>query len=383
MVIALVGAFDRYNYGDVVMPIILKMCIENMLPATNEVEFKFYSLSKSEMEYTGGYNTLMLKDLYLNPCEIVIFVGGEILTSRYTGMYLNVQVSKGKIFAYKLARRLFPNITENRCRSLLGGKSLKPWIIDKDTIHCDKLIYNTVGGDLYFGTTYNNKAEVGNDLKKIDYISVREEASYNSVKQINDKAVLCPDSVILISEVFNDSLIMGHISSDIVETIKQMSKYIVFQVNKIEGRGNVNVIADQLEQLHNKTGLNIVLLPIGYAQGHEDNFILRKVYNKLDMNYVFMPKFNNVYETAYIISNSMLYIGTSLHGAITAISYNIPHMALTTNIKKLMDFLSTWKTTPIICTEICDLSENAVSIINNYQEAVDMVTCSSQSMKKR
>ena len=53
-----------------------------------------------------------------------------------------------------------------------------------------------------------------------------------------------------------------------------------------------------------------------------------------------------------------------MHGAITSISYGIPHMALTNKISKLIDFLETWKTTPIIYTSMDDISNNVEKLLN-------------------
>ena len=76
--------------------------------------------------------------------------------------------------------------------------------------------------------------------------------------------------------------------------------------------------------------------------------------------------YNNIYETLYILKNATLYIGTSLHGAITAISYGIPHFALTNKIKKLVDFLETWGTTDIIYSNVDKISDNYEEIAQNY-----------------
>ena len=42
----------------------------------------------------------------------------------------------------------------------------------------------------------------------------------------------------------------------------------------------------------------------------------------------------------YLIANSKAYIGTSLHGAITSMSYAVPHVGLI--VEKLDAYLHTW-----------------------------------------
>ena len=382
MRIALVGAFDRYNYGDILMPIVMKQQIKQNSSDYQNLEFNYFSLSKSSMGYTGGFDTEEFSSLYKNYYDIIIYVGGEILTSRYTGMYLNVQTSKIKIYTYKIFRRLFTTFIEDRCRKLLGGKSLKPWVVNKGLLKCKALIYNTVGGDMYFGTTKLNKVEVENNIKKIDYISVREEATFKVVKAINKNATLCPDSVIAVSDLIDDSYIERNVNKRIKFVVNNESNYFVFQINRLEGKKYIKEIVKQIKLINKTTSLRVILLPIGYAQGHEDDRVLKQIYDKLNMDGAFIPNFNNIYETIYIIKNSKFYVGTSLHGAITAISYNIPHIALTSNIKKLKDFLTTWKTTPIIYTEICELSNSVNRLLENYNDAKTQVKDANKKMKE-
>lgn len=352
------------------MPIIMT---NQMKKKFKDVEIEYFGLSKSNMRYTGGYDTKKFSDIYEEYFDAIIYVGGEILTSKYTGMYLNLQKSKIKIFTYKCLRRLFNTQTENKCRKLLGGKSLKPWITNKNDLNCKALIYNTIGGDIYFGTNEGNKSEVEDNIRLVDYISVRELESYNVIKKINPKAKLYPDSVISLSNLITESEIKENVSAEIKENVERMKDFFVFQVNKKNGK-NTKEISEQIKKIYKETGIKCILLPIGYAQGHEDNIVLKRIYDQIDdLDIVYMPNFNNIYETIYILKNSKLYIGTSLHGAITAISYNIPHIALTSNIKKLLDFLSTWKTTPIIKTEINDMPKNVKEILNNYGEAKNIV----------
>ena len=45
MKIALVGAFDRNNYGDILMPIILEMRLNQVL---NDISFEYFGLMERE-----------------------------------------------------------------------------------------------------------------------------------------------------------------------------------------------------------------------------------------------------------------------------------------------------------------------------------------------
>ena len=122
MKIALVGAFDRNNYGDVFMPILFE---EQFLSydLNFSVEFKYYGMKKSDMEYIKGVKTRPLYELYEKKeyFDVIIVVGGEVLTSRYTNMYLNLQTNKIVISFYKILQKLTPHLTELLCKFNLNG----------------------------------------------------------------------------------------------------------------------------------------------------------------------------------------------------------------------------------------------------------------------
>ncbi|MGY0202722.1 polysaccharide pyruvyl transferase family protein, partial [Acinetobacter soli] len=53
----------------------------------------------------------------------------------------------------------------------------------------------------------------------------------------------------------------------------------------------------------------------------------RRSFPRINSNRIFLPESNTIFDTAYYIANSSGYTGTSLHGAITAIAYEVPHAA--------------------------------------------------------
>ena len=369
MKIGLVGAFDRNNYGDLLMPIVMEKQIRKNLPKVN-CEFEYYALSDSNMEYVCSKNTKDLVIMYQNPCDIVIVVGGQVLSAIYTGMYLNLQKSKFKIFIIKVMYKLFPNIIERICKKRLKCKSIKPWIFEKKDLNCKKLIYNTVGGNIL--SSIKDDSIIYNFLNDVDYISIREKDSYEIIKKYSSSAELYPDSIINLSKYITESEINNHISSEIMECVLNFKEYFVFQIKKNYGKNYIDDISNEINKIIEVTGLKCILLPIGYAQGHEDHIILNKIYKKINRD-CYIPKFNNIYETIFMIKNSKIFMGTSLHGIITAISYEIPHIVVTTELEKLNSFVNTWKTTPIVNTPIREMKNNICYILDNYDKAKKMV----------
>ena len=68
---------------------------------------------------------------------------------------------------------------------------------------------------------------------------------------------------------------------------------------------------------------------------HDDHEALKAVQAKLRCPSVYFDA-----DIMYLIANAKAYIGTSLHGAITSMSYAVPHVGLV--VEKLDAYLATW-----------------------------------------
>lgn len=107
----------------------------------------------------------------------------------------------------------------------------------------------------------------------------------------------------------------------------------MFQAAPTKAGHSLEELSNKLKALSKSLECKIVLLPIGYASGHDDYYFLKKI-NKLIPDCTTLAYNLNVWEILYIIKNSKAYIGTSLHGAIIAMSYSVPHYGLNKKIKR-------------------------------------------------
>ena len=114
MKIALIGACDRNNYGDLLMPIVF----EKQFTAKNKnknIQFSTYGMIDSNMKSLLCNKTNSLYKCY-NNCDIAIIVGGEVLKSDYKLMYFNLQKNFIKIFVLKCLNKIFPEFIEKYYR---------------------------------------------------------------------------------------------------------------------------------------------------------------------------------------------------------------------------------------------------------------------------
>ncbi len=351
--IGLVGAFDRNNYGDVLMPIIFEEYMKKREP---DFKFDYFGLADSNMQKIKGVNTKALYRINEENMkfDFIVIVGGEVLTSQYSNMYLNLQNNNKTIFFGNLFKIFSKKLFNQYAKKKLHGQEIYPWIIGDNTVGNAKIIYNTVGGK-------NCKSIQPNidNFNRASYISVRELETYKKLESMNltTELQLYPDSVVSVSDIITEKKLNENVTDNLVKEVSNFGKYFVFQCKNAIGKKYVNQIVKEIEKIFMQYNIGCVFLPIGYAQGHEDNIILKKIYDKVKTKKLLIDQ-NTIYDTIYVIKNADLFCGTSLHGIITSISYQIPHFALTNNIEKQIDFIKTWKTSEICYTEIKDLSEN-------------------------
>ena len=128
---------------------------------------------------------------------------------------------------------------------------------------------------------------------------------------------------------------------------------------------NLDAYVALIEKIIDKYQLGICLCPIGTASGHSDDIALAKIYNLLKRkDNVLLVTFPNIYDIMWLIKHSALYVGTSLHGTITALSFGVPFVAH--GPLKLKNYLETWcKGELLLFTEEKNLESEVVRQIEH------------------
>ena len=92
-------------------------------------------------------------------------------------------------------------------------------------------------------------------------------------------------------------------------------KYVVFHCNRFITNEDVSAVIDVLNSL-NKRGYEIYLLPLAYT--HNDDSKLKEIQDKSGSRFL-MPKIPlSLIQIISVLSGCAAYIGTSLHGTVTA-----------------------------------------------------------------
>ena len=348
------SACDRFNYGDLLFPIILKNLFLKSFGDKYDIEV--LGTIESDLSSYGALKTKPIRQIFSSkhPVDgsILIIGGGEVLPISWNMIcslldcfpadVVNVvkKISRKFNFLHTLTNKLC-NIMSRR---MLCPNLRYPFLVSNSDFKSNvKVIYNTIGCTMVKSLPISERGIIREKLLKTSYVSVRESASVEALSELNlqrERIHLAPDSAIVCSEVFTKGEILNLALSATRDFIqKNSNNYICFQVSEHSARGKYSLIAEQLQQISHMYNMPILLLPIGYVHGDQTALELLKKEIKAP---TIMPSHASVFNIMASIAFCRIFIGTSLHGNITALSFGVPHLGLGPKGGKLDLFLNTW-----------------------------------------
>lgn len=343
--VALVGAFDRFNYGDLLFPIISK---NHLLASGFHGNIPIHALLKSDLSAYGALPTESIVDLnsgnVLRPGDTVIFAGGGTIGVDWTYMYSNLCGRFGNAALYYSSRLFGSSFVNRYSMKVLGGRSPFPWVAGPADFPCPvNVAYNAVGGSEFSNLSRDQQKLTLERLSQATYLSVRDAETQRHFAPLNDSITveLAPDSAVLMSEQFPIEWLEKNVSSEIRDLV-DAGGYICFQSNIHYANRNQSKIIAALEELFNKTGLRAVLLPIGRYVGLDDQMALSLLQQRLQTPSALVSDSATIFEIMYVIAKANLFLGTSLHGNITSQSFGVPHLGLSETPCKVDFYLDTW-----------------------------------------
>ena len=353
------GAYDRHNYGDLLFAIVLKRYLE----ADGRFSVLIAATKNSDLSSYGALPTVPLKKALEATRQqsktMLIVAGGECLTAQWESIigYLAPQAIYYPIKAspYLIGHKAFIRLS----RMFTRIPSDIPLVLGERELPGYKVMYNSVGGNEISRKKPLIHEAIRRNLKDCTYVSVRDRETSAELDKIGVQHSLVPDSAILISDIFPQQVDPGE------------PGHIVFHVSDHHAKRRVEAIAQQLTELNVNTGLKIALLTIGKAPGHSDDGPLDKLYSLLGEERAYRVDSGNIDDIIRCIATSKLYCGTSLHGAITALAYAVPQIALLPQrVVKLSSFLETWVPKQSCgFAEVPQISQIGTNLIHNFGDS--------------
>lgn len=341
----LLGAFDRFNYGDLLFPLIVRNELAARSPHTH---CAVHALIESDLSPYGALKTQSLKALYepekLKPGDTVIFAGGGTVGVDWTYMYANLLGKTGNAVLY-YAQRLFGESTVNALsRRHFSARAPFPWVAGPEDFPVPvNVAYNAVGGSEFAKLTTDIQKATLQRLEKAAFLSVRDAETQRlfSPLEQHQSVELAPDSAILMSEQFPLGWLETQASAPHQQRL-DAAPYVCFQANLNYTREHAEQIVHALEAIHERDGLRALLLPIGRYVGLDDQIALRTIRDRMRTPAEIVSDQASIFEIMLTIARAKLFLGTSLHGNITSQSFAVPHLGLSDRPCKVDFYLETW-----------------------------------------
>lgn len=224
--IILYGAFDRYNYGDNLMPVLLSLYIERFFPEIkNTFDIRYASITRSNLTRYGCYKTEKI-DSAIDTCapgSFIVVVGGEVIGAARDNLFINGFESE---FLYNLAIRVrykFPRIFRKISKYKFGHVGDFPYLPNYDNV---KVVFNTIGGTIDRASSDYEKMQ--SSLESAAFVSVRDTRTLNSLPESLDMT-LSPDSALILPKLVDDNFLEQKIAGKL-NKYKNLN-YAVFQAS--------------------------------------------------------------------------------------------------------------------------------------------------------
>ena len=314
--IAQCGTFELENYGDLLFPLILERELQKRL---GSVELTLFSPLAGSFTADPAISVQAITPTIFEKVQerfdAFIIGGGDLVSFRKQIAPIYDKHWHDPISAHT-ACWAFPSIYRSPST---------------------RVLWNALGVPYAFSL---EQASIVRELcTEVDYVSVRDDLSRERLLRAGiDKQVhIAPDTALLLPKHFPKETLFPRAQKILESLGLSAENLLVFQVAPHFLGDNANEVAQILQRLHQKYALKILLLPIGYC--HEDQMALRCIHHKSRESFAFIEEKLHPLDIAALIACSCAFAGNSLHGAITAFAYEVPHAIINTGrLDKLSNF---------------------------------------------
>lgn len=323
-----IGAYERDNFGDFLFFIVLKNALlekDCNITAGSIIEA---DMNESIGEYVYPYHFLLNNYKW----DAIWVVGGEIgnvdvdvalsmsFDDNIASLYFNSETQIKKI----IANYFFCGVG----KQLAYLPSLELYEENRNSFY----IVNSVGGFEGLKNEQLSKKTL-NELKKVNHLTVRNSLTYDFLKENNISCSLIPDVVHALPYFYNK------------KDWAMKGSYILFQINEsllnIYTKEKISFVINEIVKKYN---CRVCFFSAGTARHHDSIKKYVEIKEYIWSNYnedrIEIIKERDPLVLVDWISNSKLWIGSSLHGRILSIAYEIPRISL--EVEKVSNYCKLW-----------------------------------------
>lgn len=335
----LFGAYDRFNFGDMLMPMALSRYIERNHPKVlDDYRFRFASLSASDMSNRDCLPTEAIMSVCATASEdaTLIVTGGEVFGVQRAALFMHNSRSDAEHAENEFLLKNRPEEFRKRLIADIGDIWEYPYLPPKSCLpQGGRIMYNAIGGNIS-AEKFAEQDIRWNRVADASYLSIRDHRLDGALSKHGKPAFTSPCAVSLLAEGYFDDLDGGPIPSD--------DPYFVFQCVYSGSGIDFDQMAENLRRFSEATGLRPFLVPLAYASNHYDDRALLAIKERLG-DIAMMDEKGTLSSILTTFRHARCYIGTSLHGTITAMAYGIPYFPFKRAITKLGGYLDCWSKT--------------------------------------
>src|SRR5665213_3097697 len=234
---------DRYNYGDLLFPIVTRAALTALLCSNDRYDFAQYGLARSDLSSYGALPSMGIRDLYKDAKDgdVVLLAGGENLAQTWFVMHLTLLSADAAANWKTYPRWLGPSLVEKLSQWRHGGRQQFPYIVSPDQFTAGvRVMYNSMGGwPLRFYPPPSQQAIAG-ALGKASFISVRDEESAAILRGLDPSLCIhtAPDCVFLVGDLLPREQLAGLASPAVRALLQDAGEYFCLQCNPRYGHSN-------------------------------------------------------------------------------------------------------------------------------------------------
>lgn len=315
----LFGAFDRHNFGDLLFPHLLAA----LLPGR---AFECCGLATRDLRPFGGHR---VRPLAAGAAHF-IHVGGELLTC--TAWQAAVMLHEPAEVTAIIARYdADPKAAAAWAARELGTARTMPYVVGRDALTAGgRLIFNAVGGVEWDFLSAAQRDEVKTALRSADWLSVRDHVTQAVLRAEGIAAPLCPDPAVMVEQCFGE-VICRYQQQGAVKAMREAFPrgYLACQFSAdFADDASLDALAQGLSKGAAATGLGVALFRAGAAPWHDDPALVEKLQRRLPPGTARLFPSLHLWDICALIAASRGVVGSSLHGRIVALAYELPRVSL-------------------------------------------------------
>ncbi len=302
MKIGLIGTFDVENFGDCLFPELYAHLLAVHHP---NAEVTLYSPTPNSAKILS-YDGVKALPAYVDQTDsfdedVLLLIGGETVGVGHSAGTFN-----------------FPRTTLSAYLRLW----MTPILAQLDKRSRPKFFGAHCVGAIKMNAEVNEL--VARALAAAKFCSFRDVFSSEWIKTDQIQFNREIDPMFQIDQLCDDCTWQGLAARNMPQQM-QDNRYLVAQLSLGYGGNNLDAWCDAVARIHQKTSMPVILLPICHFLGDEKllEVALQRLSSTVKDCHLVRGQIN-VKETAALIGRSAGYIGSSLHGAVTAVSVGKP-----------------------------------------------------------